>query len=93
MNFLNSPWVILWLILAAVVAGLAFYRRILTSHEDDIVHVSGEGRVLSQQVSLGQKLEKVDYWGKTLTIVLVAYGLLLGGWMIYQGWVQSARLS
>ena len=93
MNYLDNPWVIGWIVLALVVAGLALYRKMLTSHEDDIVHVSGEGGVLTKQTSLAGKLEKVDFWGKALTIVLTVYGVFLGAWLIYQGWMSSTRLG
>ena len=66
----------------------------VASHEDDIVHVtSGESRHLVQQATLAQKIENIDSWGKTLTIVLVLYGLILGSWILHQLWVQSTRLS
>jgi hypothetical protein len=93
MNYLNNPWVIGWLVLGLVVAALALYRKMISSHEDDIVHVSGESRVVSNQVTVAQRLEKIDVWGKTLTIILVAYGLVLGAWLIYQGWLASARVT
>ena len=94
MDFLSNFWVILWIALAPCVAVLALYRRMLASHEDDIVHVtSGENRVLAQQATFAQKIEKIDFWGKTLTIVLVVYGLILGAWILYQLWEQSARVA
>ena len=94
MNYWSNPLVILWLILGAIVAALAFYRRSIAAHEDDIVHVtSGENRVLAQQSATAQKIEKIDFWGKSLTIVLVVYGLILGAWILYQLWEESARLS
>ena len=94
MNFLSNPWVVLWLVLGAVVAILALYRRMVASHEDDVVHVtSGESRLLAQQQVMAQKIEKIDFWGKTLTIILVVYGAILGSWILYQLWQESSRLS
>ena len=94
MNFLSNIWVDLWLALGVVVIGLAFYRRMIASHEDDVVHVtSGESRLIAQQTVTAQKIEKIDFWGKTLTIVLAVYGMILGSWVLYQLWEQSAKLS
>jgi hypothetical protein len=93
MNFLVNPLVIGWIVLALIVAALAMYRKMLTNQEDDIVHVSGESGTLTRQITLAHRLEKIDLWGKTLTIILVLYGLGLAGWLIYQGWVASVSLS
>ena len=94
MNLLTNVWVILWLVLGLGVIALAFYRKLLTSHEDDIVHVtSGQNRAVAQQANYAQKVEKIDFWGKTMTIVLVFYGLILGAWVLYQLWLQSARVT
>lgn len=94
MDLLSSFWFVLWIVLAVGVAGLALYRKMLASHECDVLHVtSGESSVLTQQTTFAQKLEKIDFWGKTLTIVLVVYGVILGSWILYQLWVQSATVS
>jgi hypothetical protein len=94
MNFLGNVWVVLWLILAASVGALALYRKMVASHEDDIVHLTApENRVLAQQATFAQKIDKIDFWGKTLTIVLVVYGVILGAWILYQLWVQSATVT
>ena len=36
-----------------------------------------------------QKLDKIDFWGKTLTLVLIVYGLMLAAWLLYQLWEQK----
>jgi len=92
MNFLANPLVVGWIVLALVVVALAMYRKTLSNQEDDIIHVSGESTV-TKQITLAHRLEKIDVWGKTLTIVLVLYGLGLAGWLIYQGWVSSVSLN
>lgn len=83
MNVFGSIWVILWICLALSVVGLALYRKMLASHDDDVVHVRpGVSRVV-------QKLDKIDFWGKTLTLVLIVYGLMLAAWLLYQLWEQK----
>lgn len=94
MAFLENIWVLLWIILGLAVVGLALYRKMLSSHEVDVVHVTmGESRIVNQQATFAQKLDRIDFWGKTLTIVLAVYGLILGAWMLYQMWEQSGKLS
>jgi len=93
MNLLANPLVIGWIVLALIVAALATYRKMLANQEDDIVHVSGESGNVTRQITLAHRLETIDTWGKTLTIVLVLYGLGLAARLIYQGWVSSVSLT
>jgi hypothetical protein len=77
--------VISWLVLGVCVAVLALYRKLVSSREDDFLHLaSGQSHLISKQTDLSQRLQKIDFWGKTLTIVLAVYGLALLGIFIYQ---------
>lgn len=92
MIFLSSIWVILWVVLALAVVALALYRRTVASHEVDVLHVSTSGsHLVARQTSLAQRIDKIDFWGKALTIILVVYGFVLAGWILYQVWEQGAR--
>ena len=83
----------IWTVLALIVLGLAVYRKILASKEDDSMHLAdAEVALVSGQVVLAEKLEVIDKWGKLLTIVVVAYGLMLAALLLYQGWVEASRL-
>jgi len=84
------PFVVLWVVLALAVIGLIIYRRIVAAGEDDMIHVSeAAAGVTSQQVSVAQKLDQIDKWGKTLTVVVVVYGIVLAGVYVYQSWVSG----
>jgi hypothetical protein len=84
------PFVVLWALLALAVIGLIIYRRIVSAGEDDMIHVSdAAGAVASQQVSVSQKLDQIDKWGKALTVVVVVYGVVLAGVYVYQSWVAG----
>jgi hypothetical protein len=84
------PFIVLWAVLALAVIGLIVYRRIVSAGEDDMIHVSdAAGAVASQQVSVAQKLDQIDKWGKTLTVVVVVYGIILGAVYVYQSWVAG----
>ncbi len=88
------PAFILWLLLAAVVVGLAVYRRLVASHEDDLIHVGpGEERLVSQQLEVAGRLEKVDRVGKMLTIFVTVSGLILFAFWVYTVWMESTRLQ
>lgn len=84
----------LWLALTLVVLSLAVARKITARKDDECVHLAdSEAVAIGQQVAVAGKLEKIDRWGKTLTIVDVAFGLVLVGIMCYTAWQQSQVLN
>ena len=84
------PFLVLWALLALTVIGLIIYRRVVSAGEDDMIHVSdAAGSVTSHQVSVAHKLDQIDKWGKTLTVVTVVYGIVLAGVYVYQSWVSG----
>ncbi|HUK90694.1 MAG TPA: hypothetical protein VLZ81_09870 [Blastocatellia bacterium] len=82
-------WIV-WAVLTLAVITLAVYRKMATRHEDDYVHLAdAETQVISQQVTVAQRLEKIDSWGKTLTIVDVAFLAVILAVMCYNAWQSS----
>ena len=84
MNINLMPYAIFWGVLAIVVVFLIIYRKQIASHEDDSIHL--EGSVPTEQVALAHRLESIDRWGKTLTIVVAVYGVALAAIYLYQVW-------
>lgn len=83
-----------WGVLALVVIGLAVMRKMVASHEDDTLHLSGDASaVVSEQTAVARKLEMIDKWGKVLTIVLVVSGLVLGGLYAYEIFTSSSSAT
>jgi hypothetical protein len=81
---------ILWAALTLIVVTLAIYRKLAATKEDAFVHLAeGEVNVISQQVTVAQKLEKIDTWGKTLTVVDVAFLVVLLSVLCYNAWHTS----
>jgi len=95
MNIVNialTPFLAAWIALACAVAILAIYRKTISSHEDDSLHVSAVNDVnVGHQAEVAHRLEIVDRWGKTLTVIVVVYGLALAGAYVYQMWVEGSR--
>lgn len=85
------PHLVVWAVLATVVILLAVYRRRVDLKADDMLHVAaGEEGQASDQVVVSRKLEKIDLWGKILTVVVVVYGLALAGWYIWSQFTDSS---
>ncbi len=87
-------YAIAWGVLALVVIVLAVMRKIVSSHEDDTLHLSGDASaVVSEQTAIARKLEMIDKWGKLLTIILVISGLVLGGIYAYDVFMSSSSAT
>ena len=83
------PLVVSWAVLATAVLVLALYRRAVANKEDDYVHV--ENDVSAQQVAVAKKLEAIDKWGKILTIIAAAFGLIIIALFMYNGWMHPPK--
>ncbi|MEZ5400985.1 MAG: hypothetical protein R2729_15045 [Bryobacteraceae bacterium] len=87
------PLVAIWAVMAVAVLALAVIRMMSASHEDDTIHLrEGDAGVIRQQDAYASRIAWMDRWGKTLTIVTVAYGLVLVGVYFYQLWMESTRV-
>lgn len=91
-NIVLTPFLAAWIAMACAVAILAIYRKTISSHEDDSLHVSAVSDVnVGHQAEVARRLEVVDRWGKLLTVIVVVYGLALAGAYTYQMWVEGSR--
>jgi len=88
------PFVVLWSVMAAAVLALIVWRKMVASQEDDNIHVlDGGGEAISRhQVAVAQKLELIDKWGKTLTVITLVFGVILASFFVYHGWVDGAKI-
>jgi uncharacterized membrane protein len=85
---------ILWAVLTVLVISLAIARKFAARNENDLLHLSvGAETAISEQTYLAQKLEKIDQWGKRLTVVDVLFGAVLAGITVFTAWQQSISLE
>lgn len=90
MNVNLMPYFVLWVALAVVVIVMIVWRKMVTNHEDETLHVMDTGAA-SQQLNVAHKLEVIDKWGKILTAITVIFGLALGSLYMYQSWVAMSK--
>ena len=83
-----TPWMILWAALALAVVVMAGYRKIASVREDETLHLVNPSES-ARQLAIFHKLERIDKWGRLLTVVAAIYGLLLVMGYTYQTWVQA----
>jgi len=91
MNLNYLPLIVTWGVLALAVLALFIRRQVISNHEDDSLHVLHGA--LNQQVSMAQKLDQIDKWGKILTVVTVIFGLLLAAAYVYGQFVGRASIG
>jgi hypothetical protein len=84
MNF--KPFAILWIVFAAVIAGLAAYRWLVSEDEEETLHLSNPGEG-ARQVAIAHRLDCIDRWGKLLTVAAAVYSLLLAAAYTYHIWI------
>jgi uncharacterized membrane protein len=83
-----TPAVVIWVILAIATLGLALYRKLISSSEEDLIHLGpGEERHIPEQIALEAKLKAIDRWGKTLTVITVVVGLVMAAVYLYQAFL------
>jgi hypothetical protein len=87
-----TPFTVVWGLLALIVLLMAGYRKMISSKEEETLHLADPGESI-HQVEIAHKLEVVDKWGKLLTIVVAVYGLILAIAYTYQTWVQASNLG
>jgi hypothetical protein len=88
------PYAIAWAVLAVIVAALAIARKMVSSHEDDSVHLGGDSAVaIPEQLTVAKKLEAIDKWGKVLTVVLAITGVILAVLYGIEMWEATSRVG
>ena len=79
--------VVLWFVLGLATAGLALYRKLVSLHEEDYLHLAdGEETHIPEQVAMAKKMDVIDSWGKGLTVATVVFGLAVAAVYLFQAW-------
>jgi hypothetical protein len=87
-DFNLTPVIVIWAVLAIATLGLALYRKLVSSSEEDLVHLGpGEERRIPEQVALAGRLRAIDHWGKIVTVITTAMGLAIAALYLYQAWL------
>jgi len=88
------PYLAIWSFFAAIVAGLAIYRKMLSVREDDSIHVTeGSARLVTEQVLNTQRIEVIEKWGKSLTAVVFLAGMILAAIYFYGVWQTGTGVA
>jgi len=92
MNISFVPFGVLWMLLAVIVLALIAYRKVVSLQEDETLHL-GDPVEANHQAVIARKLDWIDKWGKLLTVVAVAYGVLLAAAYTYHVWLTMQAIG
>ncbi len=88
------PLAISWGILTLVVVALALYKKSLDGHITESIHFNAaEDATVRQQVVETHRSEVLERWGKGLTAVVVLYGLVIVGVLVYHQWNSASTMG
>jgi len=90
MKFDWIPFISIGAVLTLAVLVMIIWRKVVTSHEDDSIHVLDDADMIPQQEAMARKVQLIDKWGKLLTAVAAVYLLALAAIYIYQTWVGGS---
>ncbi len=86
--------VMLWIVLAIAVAILFFWRRFAAGNDYDLVNMHDTtGMSIAKQEATAKQLAQIDRIMTITIIVTVVYGVALGGFYIYDAFINGAKLS
>ena len=92
MNLNLFPFAVLWAVMAIAVLALIVIRKRIAAGEDDTLHVmEGDARLIPHQEEIAHKLAVVDRWGKSLTIVTLVFGSIVGLLWVYQSFTTASN--
>jgi hypothetical protein len=75
---------VLWIVVAAALVILYGYRKMVEGSSDELVHLSDvSDEVLQKQETTARNIQQLDRIVMILAIVVLVYGLALGGVQIY----------
>ena len=87
-----STYVVIWSCLSMVVLALAMVRYIASLHEDNNIHIgNGQASLISKQVAYFSRVEGVERWGKSLTVIALVGGLALAALYLNQVFQGNAN--
>jgi len=86
--------VILWIAMGVAVAILFLWRKTIVGNDYDLVNMHDtSGLSIAKQEATAKTLEHLDRIMMILIIVTVVYGLAIGGYYIYDAFMNGGKLG
>lgn len=83
------PFIVSWIVLAAIVVGLYIYHHWLENHEDHYIHLHTDvhdAAIVTSQTSVAKRIAMVDKLKTSLLIALIVYAIVVAAVAGYVSW-------
>jgi ACR3 family arsenite efflux pump ArsB len=81
-------------VLAAAIAILFFWRRFAAGNDYDLVNMhDASGLSIAKQEATAKQLAHLDRIMTILVVVTVVYGLAIGGYYVYDAFINGGKLT
>lgn len=88
------PYVSIWAVLTLFVLALAGYWNLVAYRDDQTLDVmENDPQVIEAQKLAIKKIRTIEFYGQSLTVLTVAYGLVIAFVYFYHIWLESTKIS
>ena len=88
-----DPYVSIWVVLMVAVLAVVGYRMLVARRDDQSLDVTEEdSRVIEEQKQAIKKIRVIDRWGQSLTVLTIAYGLVIAVVYFANIWQEATKL-
>jgi len=84
--------IIVFCVLVVSVLILGTMRKLIGRQEEELLLHVGDPDIVEKKSYLVHRVDLIEKWGKTLTVVTLAYGILVLVYYLWLGWQQGARV-
>ncbi len=79
-------------VLVISVLTLGVMRKVAGREEEQLLLHVGDPSIVEKKSSIVHRVDQIEAWGKTLTVVTIVYGLMVLCYYLYLGWQQSGQM-
>ena len=84
--------ILVFCVLLISVLVLAAMRKFAGRAEEELLLHVGDPSLVEKNKSVVQRVDAIEKWGKTLTVITLAYGLIVVAYYLWVGWHQSGQI-
>jgi len=84
--------ILVFCVLLISVLILAGMRKVIGRQEEELLLHVGDPALVEKKSYVVHRVDTIEKWGKTLTVITLVYGLIVLGYYLYLGWQQGSHV-